>query len=190
MRLHVTPDHRPNNGGVFVLLDYALQIPASEPEFKHSFECHHSYMKAVLEKDMAAQKTKGKAQGLTFYGTHLHAHSSGRQLWVDHMRGGKSIGTFGENMEYKGYGASQSYVFYKPADTYQKGDSITGNCVFNSSKASQTVHYGVGHGDEMCAFILFYYPADPHNHPHVNHLCSLMPGHGGASDKDRLITHG
>ena len=27
-----------------------------------------------------------------------------------------------------------------------------------SSKQTRTTHYGVGHGDEMCAFILFYYP--------------------------------
>ena len=40
----------------------------------------------------ATAKSKVDHEGVTFFGTHLHTHSNGRKLWVDHERDGKVLG--------------------------------------------------------------------------------------------------
>jgi hypothetical protein len=60
----------------------------------------------MLAPDFAAAAQTPSA-GLRFFATHLHAHSFGRQLWVEHLRNGVVVGEFGHIAEFKGYGASQ-----------------------------------------------------------------------------------
>jgi hypothetical protein len=70
--------------------------------------------------------------------------------------------------------------------TFQPNDSLVANCVYDSRGADRSMTYGVAHGDEMCAFILFYYPADPAKLHDLNHVCTLFPKRD-AVDKDRHI---
>mgnify|MGYP002403254450 CR=1 FL=1 len=95
----------------------------------------------LLQPDFAMAAGQQR-QGLTFFGTHLHAHSLGRRLWVDHVRDGKVLGTLGINDDYQGYGDSQSYQFYQPLEHFQPGDSLRGHCVFDTSGKQVMTDYG------------------------------------------------
>lgn len=121
-------------------------------------------------------KEPGAEDGLTFFATHLHAHSFGRQLWLEHVRDQKVIGTFGENRAFKGYGSSQNYQFYRATHNFLAGDALRGHCIYNTSQKQEWTQYGVDHGDEMCAFLLFYYPHVLLPRLPQNHLCSLLQG--------------
>ena len=92
-------------------------------------------------------------------------------------------------MDYKGYGTSQSYQFYQASDKFKAGDALAGHCVYNTSHiTNRNTNYGVDHGDEMCAFIMFYYPADVTTLYKMNHLCSLFPSRDpNVTDKQRTI---
>jgi hypothetical protein len=119
MRLIMTPDVRKHNAGTIGLLDYGLSIPPKSDKYHFEFECHGDVLQRMLSKDLPKQSSEvikeQKEDGVTFFATHLHSHSTGSQLWVDHKRDDAVIGTFGKNMNYKGYGPSQSYQFYKTA---------------------------------------------------------------------------
>eukprot|EP00039_Didymoeca_costata_P030812 m.31475 g.31475 ORF g.31475 m.31475 type:complete len:427 (-) comp8322_c0_seq1:92-1372(-) len=180
IRLYLTPDVRQFSAASMALLDYGVLIPPNNPSYHFEFECDESYLSDIIAKDIVNQT------GVTFFGTHLHAHSRGKKLWVSHIRAGKEIGRFGDNQDYKGYGESQSYVFYQAKSEFRQGDSLQGHCIFNTSGKSQITPYGVTHGTEMCAFVLFYYPANPTRFHDVNHLCSLY-GDTRKPNKLRLI---
>ena len=98
-----------------------------------------------------------------------------------------NAGTFGKNMDYKGYGASQSYQFYDADSKFKTGDAMQAHCIYDTSHKDTPTAYGVDHGDEMCAFIMFYYPANPKVLYKMNHLCSLYPRRGNVTDKKRTI---
>jgi hypothetical protein len=112
---------------------------------------------------------------LTFFATHLHAHNYGSALWVEHLRNGKVLGTLGRNLNYSGYGPSQNYEFYTAASRFRAGDELRAHCVFNTTGVTSETHYGVDHGDEMCAFLLFYYPSNSSALAPQSHICSLLP---------------
>ena len=42
--------------------------------------------------------------------------------------------------------------------SFRRGDSLAFNCIYDTSNEQDQIHYGVSHGDEMCAPILLYYP--------------------------------
>ena len=74
------------------LLDYGLSIPGNDPNWHFKFNCHGDVLARMLSKDLEKEKTKVAHEGVTFFATHLHTHSNGRKLWVDHEREGKVIG--------------------------------------------------------------------------------------------------
>lgn len=97
------------------------------------------------------------------------------------------LGTFGKNLDYTGYGESQSYQFYQADSKFKTGDAMSAHCIYDTTGINHPTNYGVDHGDEMCAFIMFYYPANPKLLYKMNHLCSLFPKRGNTTDKARTI---
>jgi hypothetical protein len=67
-------------------------------------------------------------------------------------------------------------MFYENKLPFLQGDALRGHCVYNTTGKNTTTHYGVDHGDEMCAFLLFYTPHVSSAVFDQNHLCSLLPG--------------
>ena len=60
---------------------------------------------------------------------------------------------------FHGYGTDQTFRHLPiDAETILKGDSLTFVCTFNSIGNSNSIYYGVSHGDEMCAPLILYYP--------------------------------
>lgn len=64
---------------------------------------------------------------------------------------------------------------------------MSAHCIYDTTGINHPTNYGVDHGDEMCAFIMFYYPANPKLLYKMNHLCSLFPKRGNTTDKARTI---
>ena len=82
----------------------------------------------------------------------------------------------------------QDYHFFAADEPFRAGDSLRGHCVFNTSGAAAPMAYGVGHGDEMCLFLLYFAPFDSRVVMAENHLCSLVPAQDTAvADRDRVL---
>ena len=63
------------------------------------------------------------------------------------------IETFG------GYGKDQTFRHLPiRSESIRVGDSLTFVCTFSSMDMQRPIHYGVSHGDEMCAPLILYYP--------------------------------
>ena len=83
------------------------------------------------------------------------------------------------------YGHDQTFIHLpKDATPFRAGDSLTFTCVFDSTTAKHAVHYGVSHGDEMCAPIILYYPHQRGNAGYsVNNFVGFEEAHTRAEDR-------
>ena len=46
------------------------------------------------------------------------------------------------------------------------GPDARTNCIFDTRDRSETTVYGTNHGEEMCGFLMMYYP---HDHTQIKH---------------------
>eukprot|EP00051_Salpingoeca_urceolata_P011287 m.139622 g.139622 ORF g.139622 m.139622 type:complete len:536 (-) comp17063_c1_seq3:122-1729(-) len=165
----VTPDLRPNDAAAVALLDFDLKVPTNNADFKYSFSCPASYLETLLEQDLDAT-----TDGLTFFATHLHAHAHGKQLYAELIRNGSVIGEYGRIDNYGGYGPDQTVqLLSTDAPKFLRGDSLKAVCHFDSRGLSSPLVYGVEEGEEMCGFVLFYYPHDASQLYERDNMCLL-----------------
>ena len=47
-----------------------------------------------------------------------------------------------------------------PKAQIQPGDSLKTNCIFDTRDKKEPTTYGTNHGEEMCGFLMMYYPHD------------------------------
>ena len=134
---------------------------------------------------VGARSTNG-AREVTLVAAHMHGHGMLERYEFGLIRSGESSGeSSGERRVpigilegYAGYGADQSFMAlptrrtsdgektFSPRENATgvamgPGDSMYVRCTFDTraaSNASSSVAYGVGHGEEMCGQLVYYYP--------------------------------
>lgn len=185
-RLLLTSRLRPHNAAMLGMMNMSMRLPAGQDRYHHSFVCPASKVKLMLKNDWA--KEQGKVQP---FAVHLHAHTNGKKLWWQHLRNGKVIGEYGRFNHYGGYGPHQSFMHlhntknpksiqgdFTPGDgaSLQKSDSLRINCEFDTTGFKNIVKYGTNHGEEMCGFLMMYYPHDWTKIKHHEDACLFETG--------------
>ena len=120
---------------------------------------------------------------MTLVAAHMHGHGMLERYEFGLIRPASSGESSGERRVpigilegYAGYGADQSFMALPTRRTSDgektprenttgvamgPGDSMYVRCTFDTraaSNASSSVAYGVGHGEEMCGQLVYYYP--------------------------------
>lgn len=84
----------------------------------------------------------------------LHGHTRARMIWIDHIRGGQTIGYIGCNPLYDFN--RQSFVMRNA--TVVRGDSLKIHCQWDLTAETTTVVGGESTTNEMCLAFLAFYP--------------------------------
>lgn len=179
-KLTMTKQLRPHNAAILGEMNMRMHLPPGREHVHSYFECKDDKVQEMLKADF---KKYGK---VNVFAVHLHAHNRGKKLWWDHLRGGKKIGEYGRFQRYRGYGKDESWMhmdaklnkgmspLFKVGTTVgadkggqlRPGDSVRTNCIFDTRDRSEVTEYGTNHGEEMCGFLMMYYP---HDHTQIKH---------------------
>ena len=80
---------------------------------------------------------KFPADGITIFGTQLHAHETGRKLWTSHFRNGVKIGEINRDNHYSQHWqhimALQDHIQVLP------GDELVTTCVYDTANKKDFV---------------------------------------------------
>lgn len=183
IRMLVTPTPQPHEAGVMGWIDYSLGVPPGVERYEVRSECPAQELVLLLENDMV-----GTSRGLTPLALHLHAHDSAMKMVVEHhSRRGDVVEEYMKIDPYHGYGDDESFKLVPTSgpDAPRKflpGDRLLGRCWFNSTWTDKATQYGVDHGDEMCGFIMYYFPHDPMKTSSRWQLCQTYQGRGGRNE--------
>ena len=158
-------------------------LDAGHRRYHHSFKCPARKMNLMLKNDLA------KFGGVQPFAVHLHTHKNGRKLWWEHRRGGRVIGEYGRFDKYRGYGPQQSFMHlnnslnpeslqseFSQGDgaKLEENDSLVVNCEFDTTDVKSPIRYGTNHGEEMCGFLMMYYPHDWTRIKHHEDACNYI----------------
>jgi len=91
---------------------------------------------------------------INVFGSILHMHQIGSQIWSSHYREGVYMGQT-KRIEYFNFDTQQTVMVNY---TIQPGDRVNTHCIWDSTSRSTATNIGVASDDEMCLEFLFYYP--------------------------------
>jgi len=90
---------------------------------------------------------------------HLHAHSTTKNIWIDHLHLGKKVGEYGRIDGYQAEGPDQSFFVLPEGDRtrpFLPGDELSIHCVVDTTGKDFEILYGASHQTEMCAVLIVY----------------------------------
>ena len=177
----LTETQRSTDSHLFAFIDAKMVIPAQQINHHVSVHLSSSELAQIVGNDL---KQFGEIKP---FAVHLHAHNYATSLWLDHYRNGKKIDEYGSLRPFKGYGPDQSF-FNLPENstTIRLGDSLTFNCVYDTTSRQRMIRYGVGHGDEMCGPVVLYMPHSM-DHTESNIIETSCYGPGNCRSNPRRL---
>lgn len=93
---------------------------------------------------------------ITVFGSFLHLHSYGHQIWSSIFRDGEMVGETNRN----NFWDNNFQKLVEPTSFNLKpGDRLNTHCIWDMSRAEEDITFGLGGENEMCMEFLFYYPA-------------------------------
>eukprot|EP00455_Lapot_gusevi_P017063 TRINITY_DN189_c0_g1_i14.p1 TRINITY_DN189_c0_g1~~TRINITY_DN189_c0_g1_i14.p1 ORF type:complete len:543 (-),score=176.56 TRINITY_DN189_c0_g1_i14:164-1792(-) len=94
---------------------------------------------------------------LNVFGSFLHMHSVGNQIWTTQSRGNQLLGTR-NRIDYWDFGFQNTVpVNY----VIQPGDRLNVHCIYDRRTATANVTFGPSSVEEMCMDFIWYYPRVP-----------------------------
>jgi len=170
--------------GILATMHTRMRLPANERRVR--FEYAIGPFSARMAPDFAAARVKNGTREVTLVAAHMHGHGMLERYEFGLIRPASSGESSGERRVpigilegYAGYGADQSFMALptrRMSDGEKTGgktggktvgvamgpgDSMYVRCTFDTraaSNATSSVAYGVGHGEEMCGQLVYYYP--------------------------------
>lgn len=170
--------------GILATMHTRMRLPANERRVR--FEYAIGPFSARMAPDFASARVKNGAREVTLVAAHMHGHGMLERYEFGLIRPASSGESSGERRVpigilegYAGYGADQSFMALptrRMSDGEKTGgktggktvgvamgpgDSMYVRCTFDTraaSNAASSVAYGVGHGEEMCGQLVYYYP--------------------------------
>ena len=170
--------------GILATMHTRMRLPANERRVR--FEYAIGPFSARMAPDFAAARVKNGTREVTLVAAHMHGHGMLERYEFGLIRPASSGESSGERRVpigilegYAGYGADQSFMALptrRMSDGEKTGgktggktvgvamgpgDSMYVRCTFDTraaSNAASSVAYGVGHGEEMCGQLVYYYP--------------------------------
>lgn len=170
--------------GILATMHTRMRLPANERRVR--FEYAIGPFSARMAPDFASARVKNGTREVTLVAAHMHGHGMLERYEFGLIRPASSGESSGERRVpigilegYAGYGADQSFMALptrRMSDGEKTGgktggktvgvamgpgDSMYVRCTFDTraaSNAASSVAYGVGHGEEMCGQLVYYYP--------------------------------
>eukprot|EP00455_Lapot_gusevi_P017065 TRINITY_DN189_c0_g1_i17.p1 TRINITY_DN189_c0_g1~~TRINITY_DN189_c0_g1_i17.p1 ORF type:complete len:543 (-),score=171.13 TRINITY_DN189_c0_g1_i17:145-1773(-) len=94
---------------------------------------------------------------LNVFGSFLHMHAIGNQIWTTQSRGNQLLGTR-NRIDYWDFGFQNTVpVNY----VIRPGDRLNVHCVYDRRTATANVNFGPSSAEEMCMDFIWYYPRVP-----------------------------
>ncbi|GMI03346.1 hypothetical protein TrLO_g13982 [Triparma laevis f. longispina] len=147
LRMHYTPNLRPNDVGVMYTGALpGIDIPPGEDSYELNARCP-SHCTTQIEEG-----------GIKIFSSLLHAHTSGRAIHASLLDSG---GNFKASLGSEPY---YDFNFQSAIDlnvTMEGGDEIHTTCQFNTEGKTHNTKFGLATDDEMCLTYLWYYPLQP-----------------------------
>ncbi|CAI5520248.1 unnamed protein product, partial [Closterium sp. Naga37s-1] len=156
-----------------------IRIPPAMPSWTHSNSCPGECTAAVF-----------KNESVKIIGSILHEHNIGRQMYLNVLRGGRTVTNI-NRIDYYDY-ASQQTMPVQPEFELLPGDEIRTTCVWDSTSRSDVTVGGPAAENEMCVAYLVYYTATQGRDMHACYtVCGAMDSGTLSLDPSRrdLSTH-
>lgn len=190
IRLTVTPDLRPHSAGTFGLMDGYMKLPAGKKNLKFSSTTAVGQLDKILHHDLdrfgqvhpVAVHLHMHDHGRKAWWGHYRAGKKvGEYGRIDSYKGfgvDQSFFTVPDRDLHERGNIQQAkkggFKWGRSGGSIQKGDQMSVNCVFDTTckyatpigdpkceRATRSIPYGLSHGQEMCGFLMVYYPHDP-----------------------------
>jgi dopamine beta-monooxygenase len=146
--LYYTPTLRSNDAAILELgisPTTANAIPPQQKAFALSGFC------------VPECSSKFPENGITVFGSRLHTHSIGKLVRSSIYRNGQRIGNLNFDSDFSFNWSIVDNL--EPQITVERNDMIMTTCIYDSQNRSNVSFGGEGPTDEMCANIIYYYPA-------------------------------
>lgn len=154
-RLTIDKTLRPNDSGLVGALDMTIMIPPhSTKDFKVTISAET--LQALIGADL------NKFGQVKPFAVHLHAHDYTIKVRLEHLRGKypnmRVLKAYDAIVPFRGYGNDQTFRhLLTDVEPILSGDTLIFICTIRNTR-NILIHYGVAHGDEMCAPLMLYYP--------------------------------
>jgi len=155
VKIQITSQLRPIDGGYFLIgasLN-GISLPPGNPDVEMMATCPSSQTQAP-----PANSVNPLVQNYTIFGSLLHMHQLGRQIWSEQYRSINGtmvkVGNIGCN-DYFDFNQQQSVPLNV---TFQPGDQFVTHCVWDTSSRQTTTLGCESTSCEMCFNYLAYYP--------------------------------
>ena len=172
--------------GILATMHTRMRLPANERRVRFEYAIGPFSARMAPDFDFASARVKNGTREVTLVAAHMHGHGMLERYEFGLIRPASSGDSSGERRVpigilegYAGYGADQSFMALptrRMSDGEKTGgktggktvgvamgpgDSMYVRCTFDTraaSNAASSVAYGVGHGEEMCGQLVYYYP--------------------------------
>ena len=154
VRLLSTGDLRTNDAGVIALGNVAFDLDPGKSEVTVEGRCDTGNPFPFLPVPQPL------TEPVTAFGSMLHMHRLGSQIWTDVIRDGEAIGGTGSGALGKNLNWNFDLQVLQPLEfVIQPGDVLKTTCVYDTTNQTDVVSFGLGTADEMCFNFVYYYPA-------------------------------
>jgi len=187
VRFTMTKDLRRHSAATWGLMDMKMSLPSGHRRLHYKYRSKPDTISKVLGHDL---KKYGTLKPVAVH-LHTHNHGRqvwwdhirdkkkiGEYGRINHYKG------FGRDQSFWIVDAQDSrrgkFSQFKPGkgEALKSGDTVQVNCVYdtrckyatakngamqngNCRKTPERIQYGLSHGNEMCGFLMMYYPHDP-----------------------------
>lgn len=156
-RIYTTQKGRRYNATTLLIGDAQVGLPAMAPGKIYSYET-----------SCTPTCTRSFGGPISVFSSFLHMHTFGQRIWTSRIRNGMT-----EVMDYREFWDQDFQTIVPKNFTIEPGDRLNTHCVYDTTKATKTVTFGVATEQEMCMNFLIYYPAE-----NAGTFCSWVTGYG------------
>jgi len=188
VRLVLTPDLRRFSTGTFGMMNMNMKLPPGKARYDYVMTTNEGSVEKMLQHDLNKfGYVKPVAVHLHMHdhgrGAYWEHRRQGKKIGTyGQIAPYKGYGTdesffMVDPAQTKATAQEQKegHLHWSYANNaFKKGDNLRMHCVFdtrckyatplndrNCERASKPIEYGLSHGDEMCGFLMMYYPHDP-----------------------------
>ncbi|XP_003743549.1 dopamine beta-hydroxylase [Galendromus occidentalis] len=148
VQIHYTDRLRQHDIGILeVGLEYTdkMAVPPGQPKFDLKGYCISECTRAGLPPN-----------GINIVAAQLHTHLAGVAVWVEHSRGGASLGEIARDNHFSTH--FQEIRRLPREVNVLPGDAVTITCRYNTVDRKDITLGGFGIHEEMCVTYMHYYP--------------------------------
>jgi len=155
LRIHTTTKPRTHEAAVMMIGDPFVTLGTEKLSGEPGLTLTAGDPRIHVETTCDSACTETWDHEITVFGTLLHMHSYGHQIWSSIFRDDEMVGETNRNNFWDNN-------FQKLVETHtilKPGDRLNTHCIWDMSRTEEDITFGLGGENEMCIEFLWYYPA-------------------------------